>query len=212
MKPRKYHFAPTIGVVLAVSMCVLFSCSNDGEPKTNVVDFGGYTLAVPDGWKVEEQHGYDSYVTEIITSSNEVISTDFGRYSNSLDVDAGFHVFTLTTIDGRDAKIVRPITAGNGVTGVFFANVGNNNRFQMNGTNLSLNSQNLLLASIRTLNSSRVDHGDIFTVFQRLFILIVDRKQQERAYANHSKVECCDQYVLCVNPVLSDVSIDQDHC
>lgn len=142
-------------IVIMTSMFFITSCddgdNNNPAINANETDFGQFAMNLPDGWTILAQQGYDSYVADVITSKNEVISFDLGQWSSSLNVDARFHNITHATIDGKDARIVQPKTIGIGVTGIFFADIGNGNRFQMSGNNLSKTSQNFLLASFASL-------------------------------------------------------------
>lgn len=59
------------------------------------------------------------------------------------------------TIDGYKAKLVTPVRTGNGTTGVYIDSLwkagDSNDRFQINGQNLTLKQQQQLIAAMKTL-------------------------------------------------------------
>ena len=137
--------------LLLIPFFVILSCDDDGT-KASVVDFEEFTISVPENWKYVEQQGYDSKVAMFVTIRGEEISYDLGLYSDSLRVDADTHYVSLKTIDNKDAKVVEPKSSAHGRTGVYFKNIGDGNRFQMSGLNLSAPTQATLLSAIETLH------------------------------------------------------------
>lgn len=49
------------------------------------LNFKYYSIKVPTDWKKETVKGIDSYVTQIITSQNDTLTSDLGWYSNKLE-------------------------------------------------------------------------------------------------------------------------------
>lgn len=132
--------------------------SNNNPPVTNrtptswqFVDANSFMLSLPPGWKFNKLQGIDSYVGEFVGDGAR-LGFDFGWYSNSLaeDNDSN-HIVTYETIDGYRAKIVIPRITGSGTTGVYFGNLGNQNRFNLYGTNFSSSQQETALKIFRTL-------------------------------------------------------------
>jgi hypothetical protein len=140
----------TLKFLLAFALLPLASCDDNSERPD--IDFEEFTLKVPENWRHETLQGYDSKVAKFVTQRGEDITYDLGLWSYSLSVDSDTHYITLTTIDGKDAKIVRPKKSGQGTTGVYFGNLGGGNRFQMSGINLSTATEAMLLSAIETLH------------------------------------------------------------
>lgn len=134
---------------------------NNNPPVTNgtptnwqFVDANSFTLSLPPGWKFNKLQGIDSYVGEFVGDGTK-LGFDYGWYSNPLADDSDpNHTVTYETIDGYKAKIVVPKIAGNGTTGVYFADLGGEiqkTRLQISGHNLSAVQQETALKIFRTL-------------------------------------------------------------
>ncbi len=68
-------------------LIILFSCTNNKQSVnvgTKLLDYGYFTIEVPQEWKRVNAQGIDSYVGEIHIDSNTVINFDLGWYSNDL--------------------------------------------------------------------------------------------------------------------------------
>ena len=65
-------------------------------------------------------------------------------------IDAN-HIVTYETIGGYRAKIVIPKVTGNGTTGVYFGDLGGQNRFSLSGSNLTTSQQETALKIFRTI-------------------------------------------------------------
>lgn len=140
-----------ITLVLTISFCFLFACDDD-ELETLDLTVENFSIQLPSGWSVNEEQGYDSIIRDIVTTDNQNIELDLGWYSSNLPVNEDTHKITMTIIDDRDAKIVRPLTAENGVTGVYFADIdGQGTKLQMSGYDLTESNQKLLLEAIKTI-------------------------------------------------------------
>lgn len=103
--------------ILLISL-LLFSCGKQGED-TKTIDFGEFTMEVPEDWQSFSRQGYDSKVGGITNGKDELVY-DYGWYSydfkhQTLDT----HSRTTTTIDGKPALIVQPKERGEGIIGIF---------------------------------------------------------------------------------------------
>lgn len=114
------------------------------------IDADSFSLSVPPGWKFTKLEGTDSYIGEFVGDGIK-LSFDFGQYSNSLAEDNNpNHIVTYETIDGYTAKIVVPKVTGNGITGIYFGNLGQN-RFNLYGNNLTASQQQTALKIFQTI-------------------------------------------------------------
>lgn len=72
---------------LCLSLLLLTSCSG-GKPSatdgTKLLDYGYFTIRVPQEWKRVDVKGIDSFVGEIHIDTNTVITFDLGWYANDL--------------------------------------------------------------------------------------------------------------------------------
>ncbi len=115
------------------------------------VDANSFTLSLPPEWKFNKLQGKDSYVGEFLGDGARLFF-DFGWYSGSLvDDNDPNHVATYETIGGQRAKIVVPKVTGNGTTGIYFGDLGNQIRFSLFGRNLTPSHQETALSIFRTI-------------------------------------------------------------
>ena len=185
-------------LLLWFTIPLLVSCIGNepsGNDGTKLLDYGYFTIRVPQEWKRVNAKGIDSYVGEIHIDANTVINFDLGWYSNDLSEGSEDYVVrndslivlekspipgatkpredyrgkpdsstlaTVTvnqkqyiTVDGYKAKIVTPTRTGKGMTGLYVENLWNagnsNDRFQINGQNLTAKQQKQLIEAIKTL-------------------------------------------------------------
>jgi hypothetical protein len=125
--------------------------SNGAPTSWQFVDANSFTLSLPSNWKFNKLQGKDSYVGELVGDGAK-LSFDFGWYSNSLAEDNDpDHVVTYETIGGYRAKIVVSKVTVNGTTGVYFDNLGNQNRFNLYGSGFSASQQETALKIFRTI-------------------------------------------------------------
>lgn len=115
------------------------------------VDAGPFSILAPSGWEFHQLQGVDSYVGEFV-GDGVVLTFDFGGYSNDLKEEMKpVYVIIQKTIGGRRAKIVSPRTPGQGITGVYFRNVGDSNALCLWGKDLTSAQQELVLKILDTL-------------------------------------------------------------
>ncbi|TKC09686.1 hypothetical protein [Pedobacter frigoris] len=140
--------------LLSILALLLISCS---PKETKLLDFGDFTIEVPNHWQQVKLRGIDSYVGRIKINDHESAEFDLGAYSNNLDGDD--QTYEYLTIDNKKAKIVRPKISGKGMTGVYIESLGDSygdrDRFQLNGQNLTSANEQLLIKALKTLKFNR---------------------------------------------------------
>lgn len=102
-------------------MLVLFCGCENGifKPSIETITFDGFTLDAPSDWQAFTLQGYDSKTGEISDGRNK-LTYDFGWYSYNFNNETtDTHIRIKTTIDGKDALIVRPKKKGKGIIGVY---------------------------------------------------------------------------------------------
>lgn len=125
--------------------------TNEAPTGWQFIDADSFTSSLPPGWKFNKLQGIDSYVGEFIGDGAK-LGFDFGWYSNSLAEDNDpNHIVTYETIGGYRARIVVPKVTGNGTTGIYFGDLGNQNRFNLDGSNLTASQQETALKIFRTI-------------------------------------------------------------
>lgn len=121
------------------------------------IDFNLYKIKVPKEWNKNDVEGIDSYVTQLITTDLDIISSDLGWYSYSLDTDSKVSETTSEyyRLNNKVIKIVKPIKSGTGITGVYIKNLwktdGEMEHFNLYGIDLSEKSEKELLLAISTI-------------------------------------------------------------
>ena len=136
---------------LTISIIILFSC-DDNEVEQIEFSIKNFTIELPSNWTFNEVQGYDSYVSQIKTSDNQIINMDLGLYSSDLSVDNKAHNVIYQMIDNKEAKIVIPKNPQNGTTGVYFENLDEQGtKLQLSGTDLLESNQRQFLTAIETI-------------------------------------------------------------
>ncbi len=130
---------------------------NETPTNWQFINAGSFTLSLPPNWKFNKLQGIDSYVGEFVGDDMK-LHFDFGWYSNSLTEDSDpSHIVTYETIGGYETKIIIPKIAGDGITGVYFDNIGGKflqkqqTRFNLYGENFTSSQQETALKIFRTL-------------------------------------------------------------
>lgn len=83
------------------------------------LDAGPFSISAPLGWEFHQRTGVDSYVGKLV-GNGVTLTFDFGRYSAELrNAKKPAYSVAKKSIGGRTAKVVRPRTPGNGVTGMY---------------------------------------------------------------------------------------------
>jgi hypothetical protein len=99
------------------------------------LDFGVFKLKTPLGWTIINEKGIDSYVGGL-TNGKDRLSFDYGFYSADIgDEDPKTHKFGEDTINGLIARIVIPITQGDGYIRMYIP-VNSENKFSISGHNI----------------------------------------------------------------------------
>jgi hypothetical protein len=116
------------------------------------VDAGPFSILAPSGWEFHQLPGVDSYVGEFVGDGVE-LHFDFGEYANGYLKNTKKPAYGIAheSIGGFPAKIVSPRTLGNGLTAVYFRNVGHSNGLCLWGKDLTSAQQELALKIFETI-------------------------------------------------------------
>lgn len=141
-------------LTIFLALLLVFPLQQD----TKTLDFGKFTIVVPQSWVSVKVQGIDSYVGRIKIDDQDAVDFDLGKYSNSLRSE-DTRVY-LDTIDHKSAKIVRPKKSGAGITGVYIDSIGydsprRNIKFQLSGYNLKPTNEELVLTAIKTIKFTK---------------------------------------------------------
>ena len=120
----------------------------------------GFSLRLPTGWELRETQPLDSYVGELVGDGVK-LRFDYGRFSPSLDPASDpEHIYVLRyeAIGGYEAKLVIPLDASGGLTGVHFRAI-DGLRLTLWEENLTPDQQRTALAILRTIRSSNEAAG-----------------------------------------------------
>lgn len=100
------------------------------------LDFGAFKLTTPQGWKVLDEQGIDSYFGGL-TNGKDSLWFDYGRYSVDLsEEDVYKHRYAKDTVNGFPARIMKPDTAGKGYISMSIPRVTAQNKFTIWGKNI----------------------------------------------------------------------------
>ena len=115
------------------------------------LDAGAFSLLGPKGWEFQKEQGIDSYVGRF-SSGGMKLEFNYGLHSNPLN-DAKEPKYSIAheIVDGREARIVSPLTQGQGVTGIYFKKTEGKNKLCLWGQDLSQSNQELALKMFRTI-------------------------------------------------------------
>ena len=125
-----------------------------------LADQPGFSLRLPTGWELRETQPLDSYVGELVGDGVK-LRFDYGRFSPSLDPASDpEHIYVLRyeAIGGYEAKLVIPLDASGGLTGVHFRAI-DGLRLTLWGEDLTPDQQRTALAILRTIRSSNEAAG-----------------------------------------------------
>jgi hypothetical protein len=125
--------------------------SHDVPTGWHKVDAGPFSILAPSGWEFNQLEGVDSFVGEFV-GDGVTLRFDFGRYSNPLKEEKKpAYVVIHKSIGGFHAKVVSPRTPGNGITGVYFRDVGHATELSLWGKDLTSTQQELALKIFETI-------------------------------------------------------------
>ena len=122
-----------ISIILLI--LVLFCGCENGifKPSIETITFDGFTLDAPSDWHAFTSQGYNSKTGGISDGKNK-LTYDFGWYSYNFNNETtDTHIRISTTINGKDALIVRPKKKGKGIIGVYIQ-ADSITRFSLYGT------------------------------------------------------------------------------
>jgi hypothetical protein len=128
-------------------------CPGVPQPATQLkLDAGPFSILAPLGWEFHQLMGVDSFVGEFV-GDGVVLRFDFGQHSggNLKKYKKPDYVFDHESIGGFPAKIASSKTPGQGLTGVYFRNVGHSNGLFLWGQDLTPAQQELALKIFKTI-------------------------------------------------------------
>lgn len=118
------------------------------------VDAGMFSISLPPGWTFNKLQGIDSYVGEF-AGDGVRLTFDYGAYSNPLpETGDPKYAVTYEMIDGRQAKVVVPKVAGEGIVGVYFPDIGGKaqtTKLEVHGEGLGASQQGAVLKAFRSV-------------------------------------------------------------
>jgi len=115
------------------------------------LDTGPFSILAPLGWEFHQLMGIDSYVDEFVGDGIS-LTFDFGRYSTELrKAKKPEYIVTKESIGGLSAKVVRPRTTGNGLTGVYLRKIPGHEELCLWGRDLTAAQQELALKMFETI-------------------------------------------------------------
>lgn len=130
-KPSPIIMRPHLILLLLV---LTLSCKTE-TAGWQTLDYGPFKIKTPDRWTKIRSQGIDSYVGGL-TNGKDTLSFDYGWYSPDIgDEDPKKHKFGQDTINGLMARIVIPVTPGDGYIGMHIR-VNEKDKFGISGYNI----------------------------------------------------------------------------
>lgn len=115
------------------------------------VDTGKFTIALPSGWEYVPSRGIDSFVGEFV-GDGVTLSFDYGWYSGIPEYnDASNVTVTTETIGGYSAQLVVPTVPGSDTVGVYFSDLGNDNRLSITSDARTAEEQEVVLEIFKSI-------------------------------------------------------------
>ena len=117
----------------------------------------GFSLRIPPGWRVVQNQGIDSYVGEVLGDGIR-LRFDYGGFSWSLNpADDPEHQYAVIyeDIGGIEGKLLIPVDASEGSTGVYFARLDGPS-LNLIGHDLTPEQQRTAVAIFRSVRSGMV--------------------------------------------------------
>ena len=145
-----------LSAILLSAVGILPPSMGQDVPKPAIVwqelDAGRFSISAPPGWQFHKLQGIDSFVGFFVGDGVR-LDFDFGAYSNPLD-DAKSPEYSISYeyIEGFKARIVCARKSGQGVTGIYFSNLGYRKKLTIEGRNLSTAEQDLVLMMFRRIH------------------------------------------------------------
>ena len=120
--------------LISILLILTVSCKTQTSD-WRTLDFGSFKLKTPSSWTEIERKGIDSYVGGL-TDGKDTLLFDYGWYSPDIgDEDPKRHKFGQDTINGLIAKLVIPITPGDGYIRMYIL-VNRDDKFSISGHNI----------------------------------------------------------------------------
>jgi hypothetical protein len=115
------------------------------------LDTDFFSIYAPPSWQFHVGMALDSYTGEFVGDGAR-LEFDYGQYSNPLSEEKEpTYIVTKEKVSGHLARIVSPKVPGHGVTGIYFGDVGDSNKLDIFGQNLSESQQKTALTIFRTI-------------------------------------------------------------
>lgn len=134
-------------LLIIVFTTLMSSCDKNKEIRN--LEFGSFSLKTPNNWSKFELQGIDSYIGGI-TNGKDSLVFDFGLYSYSFQYEnPELHNYSIDTLNGKIAIIIRPIESGKGILGIYIEKAKGNKRFNLIGSNIG--NENVVLDIFKSI-------------------------------------------------------------
>ena len=120
----------------------------------------GFSLSIPPGWRVVQKQGIDSYVGDVL-GDGQRLGFDYGSFMWSLNpADDPEHEYAVIyqDIGGAEGKLLIPVGASGGFTGVYFARLDGPS-LNLIGHDLTPEQQRTAVAIFGSVRSGNVAGG-----------------------------------------------------
>ena len=142
--------------LISILLILTVSCKTK-TADWQTLDFGSFKLKTPSGWTAIERKGIDSYVGGL-TNIKDTLSFDYGWYSPDIgDEDPRKHKFGQDTINGLIARLVIPITPGDGYIRMYIP-VNREDKFSISGHNIK-STDTILKIFKSIIFASKLNHS-----------------------------------------------------
>ncbi|TDO25748.1 hypothetical protein [Sediminibacterium goheungense] len=91
--------------VVVYLIMLLSACNHPNNADTKILDFGSFTIQVPQSWQKIKKTGIDSYVGSIALDDRDTISFDLGWYSNKL-YESDITILDSSLINSLDTNMI----------------------------------------------------------------------------------------------------------
>lgn len=92
-------------LVVAYLIILLSACNQPDLADTKVLDFGSFTIEVPQSWETIKETGIDSYVGRIAIDNKDTLDFDLGWYSNKL-YESDITILDSSLIHSLDTNMI----------------------------------------------------------------------------------------------------------
>lgn len=164
---------------------LISGCRNHTEKK--LLDFNSFSIEVPYDWTKFELQGIDSFIGGI-TNGTDTLIFDYGKYSYSFEhEEPELHNYSLDTVDGKPALIIRPVAPGKGLLGIYIEKAKGDNRFNLIGRNVE--NENTVLNIFKSIRFENSDSSNISENFAENFEPYTQMKRNGKVF--ETNCACC---------------------